>query len=72
MNELTARTFDKLVTIPPKPPKVLWGAQAIGDRLGVSADFVRHRLSIEAGSPIKKKAGRYCVIEDDLIAFFRE
>lgn len=73
--KLTPERFDRLIGDPMKaarPPKILWGADAIGRRLGVSADFVRDRLAREDGSPIKKKAGRYCVVEEDLVAFVRE
>lgn len=72
---LTPELFDRLIADQgrmAKPPKIIWGADAIGRRLGVSGDFVRDRLVREDGSPIKKKAGRYCVVEDDLVAFFRE
>lgn len=52
-------------------PRIIWTAQAIGQRIGTSADFVRDRLAKEPGSPVKQIGGRYCAIEQDLIAFFR-
>jgi hypothetical protein len=59
--------FDALVD----SPKIIWGADAIARRLRVSADFVRDRLAKLPGTPIMKKAGRYCVVESDLVAWFR-
>ena len=50
---------------------IIWTAAAIGRRIGTSADFVRDKLSKEPGSPVKQIGGRYCAIEQDLLAYFR-
>ena len=52
-------------------PKIIWTADAIGRRVGASADFVREVLAKEQGTPVKKIGTRYCAVEADLIAFFR-
>lgn len=71
-NSLTADLFDKLTGTRTAPrQKIIWGALAIGQRIGCSADFVRETLIREEGSPVKKIGNRYCAHEDDLFAFFR-
>ncbi|HEV7415051.1 MAG TPA: hypothetical protein VGN98_02770 [Tianweitania sediminis] len=52
-------------------PRIIWTAGAIARRIGTSPDFVRDRLAKEPGSPVRQIGGRYCAIEQDLIAFFR-
>lgn len=51
--------------------RIIWTAEAIANRLGCSADFVRDKLANEEGSPIKKIGGRFCAHEGDLLAWFR-
>lgn len=74
--QLTATAFDAMTRgMSPKmgasQPRIIWTAESIGQRIGVSADFVRKTLVDVDGSPIKKIGTRYCAVEDDLIAFFR-
>lgn len=72
MKHLTADLFDHITE--PRPAgrqKIVWTAEAIGARIGTSADFVRGTLLHAEGSPVKKIGNRYCAYEDDLIAFFR-
>lgn len=52
--------------------KVIWTADAIAHRIGVSADFVRDTLAKAEGTPLKKVGGRYCAVEEELLAFFRQ
>lgn len=69
---LTADLFDRIAE--PRPAgrqRIVWTAEAIGARIGTSADFVRETLVHIDGSPVKKIGNRYCAHEDDLIAFFR-
>lgn len=72
MKHLTGDLFDRL-TEPRQSNrmKIIWTAEAIGRRVGCSADFVRETLIREPGSPVKKIGNRYCAHEDDLISFFR-
>ena len=53
------------------PFRIIWTAEAIAARIGVSADFVRDTLAKVEGSPVKQVGGRYCAHEGDLLAFFR-
>lgn len=72
MKALTPDLFDRLADPRPAPrQKIIWTAEAIGRRIGCSADFVRETLIREEGSPVKKIGNRYCAHEDDLISFFR-
>lgn len=72
MKSLTADLFDHIAEPRPAPrQKIIWTAEAIGQRIGCSADFVRETLIREEGTPVKKIGTRYCAHEDDLIAFFR-
>ena len=69
---LTPQRFDALTEARGKPePRIIWTADGIARRIGTSADFVRDRLVHMPGSPVKQIGGRYCAVEEDLIAFFR-
>lgn len=69
---LTPERLDAMLEGKTKPAgRIIWTAEAIGKRLGCSADFVRDKLATEEGSPIKKIGGRFCVHEGDLMAWFR-
>ena len=52
--------------------KIIWTLQAIGQRIGVGADFVRDTIAQAEGSPIREIGGKYYCFEDDLIAFLRK
>lgn len=69
---LTPARADRILdrTSPPSV-KIIWTADAIGARIGTSADFVRDVLAKEPGTPVRKIGTRYCAVESDLIAFFR-
>lgn len=62
-------TFDNLVAS--RQSRIIWTLGAIGQRIGVGADFVRDTLAKQPGSPVKEIGGRYYAFEDDLIAFLR-
>jgi len=64
---LTPDAFDRSLS----KSGIIWTASAIGQRVGVSADFVRNTLAKLPGSPVKQIGTRYCAVEADLIAFFR-
>lgn len=70
MTKLTPDRLDEILT-PPRRDRIIWTAEAIGKRIGVSADFVRKTLVHQEGSPVKRIGTRYCAVEADLIAFFR-
>ncbi|NSX90381.1 DNA-binding protein [Agrobacterium tumefaciens] len=53
------------------PARIIWTLPAIAQRIGVCPDFVAHVLAEMPGTPIKKINRRHCVIEKDLIEFFR-
>lgn len=53
------------------PSRIIWTLPAIGQRIGVGADFVRDTIAKLPGSPIKEIGGRYYVFEEDLILFLR-
>ncbi|NTH50922.1 DNA-binding protein [Agrobacterium rhizogenes] len=53
------------------PSRIIWTLPAIGQRIGVGADFVRDTLAKQPRSPIKELGGRFYAFEDDLIAFLR-
>jgi hypothetical protein len=52
-------------------PRIIWGAVNIARRIGVSADFVRDKLVHENGTPILKRGGKYCAIEEELDKWFK-
>lgn len=72
---LTAESLDRMFSNQRQPSgnpfRIIWTAEAIGARVGVSADFVRDTLANVEGSPVKKIGTRYCAHEGDLLAFFR-
>ncbi len=67
---ISPKALDRMLA-PEARSRILWTAEAIGARIGTSADFVRGTLANAEGSPIKKIGTRYCVHEADLLAFFR-
>ncbi|MFJ1308577.1 hypothetical protein [Agrobacterium sp. P15N1-A] len=73
--KLTASRLDAILAGKPNdtgnPFRIIWTAEAIAARIGVSADFVRDTLAKVEGSPVKQIGGRYCAHEGDLLAFFR-
>ncbi|MDJ1632512.1 hypothetical protein [Rhizobium rhizogenes] len=72
---LTPARLDKMLDGKVKPSsnpsRIIWTLPAIGQRIGVGADFVRDTLAKQEGSPVKEIGGRYYAFEDDLIAFLR-
>lgn len=66
-----ARLDAMLDRVSARPSRIIWTAEAIGQRVGCSADYVRSTLVNVEGSPVKKIGTRYCAHEGDLIAFFR-
>lgn len=56
---------------PSNPSRIIWTLPAIGQRIGVGADFVRDTIAKLPGSPVKEIGGRYYAFEDDLIRFLR-
>lgn len=50
--------------------KIIWTADAIAARIGVSVDFVRDTLAHAEGTPVKRIGRRYAAIERELIEFF--
>ncbi|NTI41594.1 hypothetical protein [Rhizobium rhizogenes] len=72
---LTPARLDKMLdgNVKPSsnPSRIIWTLPAIGQRIGVGADFVRDTLAKQEGSPVKEIGGRYYAFEDDLIAFLR-
>lgn len=56
-------------SISPSPPQLVWGAEAIGNALGLSARQAFHLL--ESGKlPAKKVGNRWVARLDVLVAFF--
>ena len=53
------------------PSRIIWTLPAIGQRIGVGADFVRDTIAKLPGSPVREIGGRYYAFEEDLIAFLR-
>ncbi|HEY0124081.1 MAG TPA: hypothetical protein VGC14_20435 [Rhizobium sp.] len=72
---LTPARLDKMLDGKAKssgnPSRIIWTLPAIGQRIGVGADFVRDTLAKQPDSPVKEIGGRYYAFEDDLIAFLR-
>ena len=70
--ELTPRTFDRMA--PGRATTrtgIIWTLAGIADRIGVSADFVRDKLVIAEGSPVREIGGKFYAFEEDLIAFLK-
>lgn len=55
---------------PERFDKVIWTADAIGQRIGTGPDFVRDKLAKLPDSPVKKIGSRYCAVERELLEFF--
>ncbi|MDH6265360.1 hypothetical protein M2360_000741 [Rhizobium sp. SG_E_25_P2] len=70
-DNLNPARLESAIDRPSERIKVIWGAENIAAKIGCSADFVRDRLSKEAGSPVRKVCGRWCAVEVDLIRFVR-
>lgn len=47
---------------------LLWGAKAIARFLDCSPDFVE-TLCEDPSAPVRKKAGRFCALKSDLVAW---
>ena len=69
-DQLTPEKFDRTV-VGRNRQTIIWTADAIGARIGCSADYVRDTLAALPDSPVKKIGGRWCAHEDDLIRYFR-
>ena len=69
---LTPARADRILqaAAPARAQKILWGADTIAARIGTSEDFVRRTLARVPGSPVKKVAGRWCAVEDELMKLF--
>ena len=67
--ELTMEAFDRMTTS--KPARIIWTLPAIGQRIGVGADFVRDVVAKQPGSPIRQLGGKWYAFEDDLSDFLR-
>lgn len=67
---LTPQRFDQIVPERYRPEKPIWTLEAIGQRIGVGADFVR-TLAKLPGSPVREIGGRYYAFEADLMAFLK-
>ena len=69
---LTPRRFDK-VTLGNPSPGIVWTADAIGRRIGRSADYVRRTLAKLPGTPVKRHGrGNLYALEVDLVAFLAQ
>lgn len=64
-NSISAETFDAIT----RNDAVLWGAKAIGDRIGRSPEYVRRTLAKLPDSPIKTVGRELCVGERRLLEF---
>lgn len=51
--------------------RIIWTLPAIGQRIGVSADFVRDTLLQIENTPVRQLGGRYYCFEDELMMFMR-
>lgn len=50
--------------------RILWTAEAIGQRIGRSAAYVRRTLSQMEGTPVQRHGrGNFFVVEAELLAF---
>jgi len=72
MKPITPERFDSMTErlAPDRREKPIWTLEAIGQRIGTGADFVR-TIAKQPGSPIREIGGRYYAFEADLIAFLR-
>lgn len=69
---LTAKAFDDLTCSigQRKRSELIWTAEAIGQYIGTSSDFVTGTLAHAEGSPILKIGRRYCAKRSELDRFF--